>query len=75
MGLQLQEKIYEECKCVFGESDRTPSWNDLAEMKYLDAVVKEVLRLYPSVPFIGRVVTEDFMLGELLNDQTVIFIA
>ncbi|CAH2049597.1 unnamed protein product, partial [Iphiclides podalirius] len=62
---EIQEKIHEECKGIFGESDRTPSWADLAEMKYLDATIKEILRLYPSVPFIGRVVTEDFMLGDL----------
>ncbi|CAK1581341.1 unnamed protein product [Parnassius mnemosyne] len=63
---EVQEKIYEECKTIFGDSDRTPSWSDLAEMKYIEATIKEALRLYPSVPFYGRKVTEDFMLGDLL---------
>ncbi|CAG5059059.1 unnamed protein product [Parnassius apollo] len=62
----FEEKIYEECKTIFGDTDRTPSWSDLTEMKYLEATVKEILRLYPSVPFIGRKITEDFMLGDVL---------
>ncbi|CAK1581344.1 unnamed protein product [Parnassius mnemosyne] len=68
---EVQEKIYEECKSIFGDSDRTPSWSDLTEMKYLEATVKEILRLYPSVPFVGRQVTEDFMLGDVLVKKDV----
>ncbi|KPJ11478.1 Cytochrome P450 4C1 [Papilio machaon] len=67
----VQERIYEECKLIFGDSDRTPSWADLAEMKYLEATIKEILRLYPSVPFIGRYITEDFMLGDVLVKKNV----
>ncbi|XP_068622542.1 cytochrome P450 4C1-like [Battus philenor] len=62
---EVQERIYEECKSIFGDSDRTPNWSDLAEMKYLEATIKEILRLYPSVPFIGRRITEDFMLDDI----------
>jgi hypothetical protein len=36
---------------------------DLNEMKYLERVVKEALRLYPSVPFIGRTLQEDTKIG------------
>nr|ULR85493.1 cytochrome P450 [Spodoptera frugiperda] len=63
---EVQERIYEECQTILGDSDTTPTMSDLAEMKYLEAVIKETLRLYPSVPFIAREVTEDFMLGDLL---------
>ncbi|XP_050665092.1 cytochrome P450 4C1-like [Leptidea sinapis] len=62
---QVQDAIYDECKTIFGDSMRTANLTDLAGMKYLDAVIKEVLRLYPSVPFIGRTIEEDFMLDDL----------
>ncbi|KOB66170.1 Cytochrome P450 [Operophtera brumata] len=60
-----QNRLFEECKQIFGDSDRTPSMADMAQMKYLDAVVKETLRLYPSVPFIARTITENFTMGDL----------
>lgn len=34
-------------------------------MKYLDCSIKESLRLYPSVPFIARYVTEELVLSKL----------
>nr|AAL48299.1 cytochrome P450 CYP4S4 [Mamestra brassicae] len=62
---EVQDRIFEECQKILGDSDRTPTMSDLADMKYLEAVIKETLRLYPSVPFIAREITEDFMLDDL----------
>ncbi|XP_072938483.1 cytochrome P450 4C1-like [Epargyreus clarus] len=59
---EVQERIFEECTTIFGDSKRTPGLTDQAEMKYLEAVIKEILRLYPSVPFVGRELTEDLTL-------------
>nr|ULR85497.1 cytochrome P450 [Spodoptera frugiperda] len=60
----VQERIYEECQTILGDSEHV-TMSNLADMKYLEAVIKEVLRLYPSVPFIGREITEDFKLGDI----------
>ena len=55
----VQRRCQEELDTIFGDSAREPSPADLASMKYLTACVKESLRLYPSVPAIGRVTAEE----------------
>jgi cytochrome P450 family 4 len=49
-----------------------PDYKTLQELKYTERCLKEVLRLYPSVPFIGRVLGEDMTTstGHLLKAGT-----
>ncbi|CAG9791852.1 unnamed protein product [Diatraea saccharalis] len=62
----IQEKVYQEQKDVFGnEFHRSPSSNDLQQMKYLDLVIKESLRIFPSVPLVQRYVAEDTVINGL----------
>ncbi|XP_059941875.1 cytochrome P450 4V2 isoform X2 [Mesoplodon densirostris] len=56
---EVQQKVDNELEEVFGRSDRPPTLDDLKKLKYLECVVKESLRLFPSVPFFARHLNED----------------
>ncbi|PSN44006.1 hypothetical protein C0J52_17230 [Blattella germanica] len=60
---QIQEEVQEELDNIFQGSNRSPTLQDLNEMKCLERVIKETLRLYPSVPGFGRILSEDTQLG------------
>ena len=61
---EVQEKIQEELKEIFGDDvSRSATMHDLNQMNYLERVIKETLRLYPSVPAISRRVPIEFELG------------
>lgn len=60
----IQEQVFEELEYIFNESDRPLALTDLNEMKYLERVIKESMRLYTPVPFIGRILSEDVHLDQ-----------
>ncbi|KAL1491450.1 hypothetical protein ABEB36_012048 [Hypothenemus hampei] len=56
----IQTLVRNEQKNIFGEDrDRPTTYRDLQEMKYLENVLKESLRLYPPVATVARTVTHD----------------
>lgn len=51
---------------IFGESNRTVTKEDLAQMEYLERVLKETLRLFPLLPIIERRASENIKLSKFL---------
>ncbi|KAI7815711.1 cytochrome p450 [Rhyzopertha dominica] len=58
-NLDEQQKAYEELFNIFGDDDRDCTYQDIQRMQYLEQIIKESLRVYPSVPFYSRELIED----------------
>ncbi|XP_037029638.1 cytochrome P450 4d1-like [Bradysia coprophila] len=57
---EVQQKCFDEIRDIFGNDKTRPTeMKDLNDLHYLELVIKETLRLYPSVPLIGRHITEE----------------
>ncbi|XP_047366099.1 uncharacterized protein LOC124955555 [Vespa velutina] len=61
---EIQDKVYEELTVVFDNLDGPISMNTISQLKYLDRVCKETLRLYPVVPKYSRQITEEIKIGK-----------
>lgn len=61
----IQDKVYDEIKDVFGDDKSNPiTYHQLLELKYMELVLKETMRLHPAVQIIGRNVDRDLKLGK-----------
>ncbi|XP_035735113.1 cytochrome P450 4C1-like [Vespa mandarinia] len=61
---EIQHKVYEELKVVFDDLDGPITMNTISQLKYLDRVCKETLRLYTVVPLFSRQITEEITIGQ-----------
>lgn len=59
----VQEKLYEEQLSIFGTSKEHATHKTLGEMKYMDRVMKECIRVYPTVLAVSRRLTEAIEVG------------
>ncbi|XP_018046075.1 PREDICTED: cytochrome P450 4g15-like [Atta colombica] len=55
----IQARVHEELDTIFGDSNRQCTFQDTLEMKYLERVIMETLRLFPPVPMIARRLNEE----------------
>nr|CAD7199914.1 unnamed protein product [Timema douglasi] len=71
------DKVLQELDEIFGDSDRPATFNDTLNMKYLERVILETLRMFPPVPMIGRLIKEEIKLpsGYILPAETTVVIA
>ncbi|XP_023221776.1 cytochrome P450 4V2-like [Centruroides sculpturatus] len=61
----IQNKVYEELFEIFGDDkERSITSGDVKQMKYLECVIKESMRLCPPVPFIARYCNKEINIGE-----------
>lgn len=61
---EVQRKLNEEINQVIGDGEVT--FSVINEMKYLDLVLKETMRLYPPVPIIARRLNEEVDFGDFV---------
>lgn len=58
----VQQRVMDELSEIFQGTDRPCTFADTLEMKYLERVILETLRLFPPVPAIARLLKEDVQL-------------
>uniref|UniRef100_A0A1A9WU68 Cytochrome P450 n=1 Tax=Glossina brevipalpis TaxID=37001 RepID=A0A1A9WU68_9MUSC len=64
---EYQERVVEELESIFGDDRDSPAtMKNLLDMRYLECCIKDALRLFPSVPMMGRNIEEDVQIGDYL---------
>lgn len=59
-----QDEVYDEIYNVVGDSDRDLTPEDMASLAYLEQVIKETLRMYPTISVFTRQLVEDIKISE-----------
>lgn len=64
---ECQQKCFEEIVQIFGTDKSKPvTYGDLNNLSYVELCIKETLRLFPTIPILGRKVTEECEISKFL---------
>lgn len=63
MHPDTQEKLFQEIRSVVPLQDDDVTKEDLNNMPYLDAFLKEAFRFFPVVPVLTRIIKKDIQIG------------
>lgn len=62
---RIQDRVFKEILDVIGADKNAPvTYKQLQNLRYLDSVIKETLRISPVIPIIGRYLDANVMLGK-----------
>lgn len=59
----IQAKLFEEIRSVLPGQNDDVTKEDINNMPYLDAFLKEAFRFFPVVPVLTRIVKKDIQIG------------
>lgn len=68
MHPEYQERCYQEIKRILPDASVDLTSENLLDLEYTEACIKETLRLYPTVPMIGRCVEKSITLKNIRID-------
>ncbi|KAI4465287.1 cytochrome p450 family 4 [Holotrichia oblita] len=64
---EVQEKAFREVQQIYlQQSQYATTISDLSKMVYLHAVIQETMRLYPPVPYLTKLLTEDVEYDDMI---------
>ncbi|KAI4456041.1 cytochrome p450 [Holotrichia oblita] len=74
----IQEKLREEVKKVLNKYNGEITYDALQDLKYMEQVINETMRMYPATPLIPRECTQDYTIPStnvVIEKGTKVFIA
>lgn len=72
MHPDIQNKVFDEINRILPDESSKLTLVNINDLKYLDMVIKESMRVLPIVPFIGRKVSGDFKMGKIVPSFIVV---